>query len=284
MNPTDMLRLLLFICFVSPAFANYLPDTIPTKIGKRELVWFDEFDGSTQGKPGQSRPDAARPDTARWSYDVGGTGFGNNELQFYTNDRPENARVENGLLIIEARKETFQNRSYTSAKLRTKGKVEWKHGRFEIRAKLPAGRGTWPAIWMLAGTEPFVWPDDGEIDIMEHVGFDPGMVHGTVHTQAYNHVKKTQQGAQINVSDASTVFHTYGIDWTSAKIDFLVDGKIFFTFDKESYGKRYEQWPFDQSFYLILNLAVGGNWGGQKGVDEAIWPQRMEVDWVRVYQ
>ncbi len=279
-----MLRSLLFFCLTGPAFANCPSDTIPAKVGKRELVWFDEFDGSTLGKPGQTRPDAARPDTARWGYDVGGGGFGNNELQFYTNDRPENARVENGRLVIEARKETFENRGYTSAKLRTKGKVEWKHGRFEIRAKLPAGRGTWPAIWMLAGTDPFVWPDDGEIDIMEHVGFDPGVVHGTVHTQAYNHVKKTQQGAQITIADASTTFHTYAVDWTTKQIDFLVDGKLYFTFDKESYGKRYEQWPFDQSFYLILNLAVGGNWGGQKGVDETIWPQRMEVDWVRVYQ
>lgn len=279
-----MLRTLLFSCLIGPVFATCTPDTIPAKVGAKKLVWFDEFDGSTLGKPGQARPDASRPDTARWSYDVGGSGFGNNELQFYTNDRPENARVENGMLVIEARKETFQNRSYTSAKLRTKGKVEWKHGRFEIRAKLPAGRGTWPAIWMLAATDPLVWPDDGEIDIMEHVGFDPGVVHGTVHTQAYNHVKKTQQGGQITLPDVSTAFHTYAVDWTTKQIDFLVDGKVYFTFDKESYGKRYEQWPFDQSFYLILNVAIGGNWGGQKGVDDTIFPQRMEVDWVRVYQ
>lgn len=249
-----------------------------------QLVWFDEFDGSTLGRPGVPRPDATRPDTARWAYDVGGSGFGNNELQFYTRNRPENSRIENGVLIIEAHKENWENRNYTSAKLRTKGKVEWKHGRVEVRAKLPAGRGTWPAIWMLAAKEPLVWPNDGEIDIMEHVGYDPGVVHGTVHTQAYNHVKKTQQGAQITVPDFSTAFHVYAIDWTTDKIDFKVDGKTYFTFDKESYGKRYEQWPFDQPFYLILNLAIGGNWGGQKGVDDAIFPQRMEVDWVRVYQ
>lgn len=267
------------------ALSSYLPaDSVPVKIGQRRLVWSDEFDGSTLGKPGVARPDAARPDTARWNYEVGGSGFGNNELQFYTNNRSDNARVEQGVLVIEARKETKENRGYTSAKLHTKGKVEWKNGRFEVRAKLPVGRGTWPAIWMLASTQPMVWPDDGEIDIMEHVGYDPGVVHGTVHTQAYNHVKKTQQGAQITVPDAGTAFHTYAIDWTAKQIDFLVDGTIYYTFDKESHGKRYEQWPFDQPFYLILNLAVGGNWGGQKGVDDTVFPQRMEVDWVRVYQ
>jgi beta-glucanase (GH16 family) len=261
-----------------------VPTPVKTESKHTQLVWFDEFDGSTLSRPKVPSANPTRPDTARWVQDVGGSGFGNNELQFYTNNRPENARVENGLLIIETRKETWQNREYTSAKLRTKGKVQWKYGRFEVRAKLPAGRGTWPAIWMLSAKEPLVWPNDGEIDIMEHVGYDPGVVHGTVHTQAYNHVKKTQQGKQINIPDASTAFHTYAIDWTSEKIDFLVDGKTYFTFDKQSYGSRYEQWPFDQPFYLILNVAIGGNWGGQQGVDDTIFPQRMEVDWVRVYQ
>ena len=161
-----MYRFIFLLCLVSPAWAYPPTDSIPAKIGHRKLVWFDEFDGSTLGKPGEARPDAARPDTARWNYEVGGNGFGNNELQFYTNNRPENARVENGVLVIEARKETKGNRGYTSAKLSTKGKVEWKGGRLEVRAKLPAGRGTWPAIWMLAATNPLVWPDDGEIDIM----------------------------------------------------------------------------------------------------------------------
>lgn len=268
-----MNSLLLLFVFLSQ-FTNPQSGSLSTKCAPKpsKLVWFDEFEG------------AGRPDPKKWSYDVGGNGFGNHELQFYTEDRPENARVENGMLLIETRKEAYQGKNYTSAKLWTKEKVEWKGGRFEVRAKLPAGRGTWPALWMLAAKEQMTWPDDGEIDIMEHVGFDPGVVHGTVHTQAYNHVKKTQQGGTRTVPDFSTAFHVYAVEWTPEQVDFMVDGTVYFSFDKKSYGKRYEQWPFDQPFYLILNLAVGGDWGGQKGVDDSIFPQRMEIDWVRVYQ
>lgn len=243
-----------------------------TGLTKRTLIWADEFDV------------AGLPDTAKWNYDTGGHGFGNNELQYYLASRPENARIENGVLIIEARKETYKNRDYTSAKLWTKGKVEWKGGHFEIRAKLPKGRGTWPAIWMLAAKEPMSWPRDGEIDIMEHVGYDEGTVHGTIHTEAYNHVRKTQKSKTIPVPDATTTFHVYGIDWNKDRIEFYVDEKLYYTITKEETGTLYEQWPFDQPFYLILNLAVGGNWGGQKGVDETAFPARMEVDYVRVYQ
>ena len=158
------------------------PTATTTPANVRKLIWSDEFET------------AGLPDTINWNYDVGGHGFGNNELQYYLANKPENARVENGILIIEARREVYQNRSYTSAKLWTKGKVEWKGGRIEVRARLPKGRGTWPAIWMLPAKEPMQWPRDGEIDIMEHVGFDDGVVHGTIHTEAYNHVKKTQKG------------------------------------------------------------------------------------------
>lgn len=238
----------------------------------RKLIWSDEFE-----TPGL-------PNTAKWNYDTGGHGFGNNELQFYTVNRPENARVENGKLIIETRKETYQNRAYTSAKIWTKGKVEWQGGRIEVRAKLPKGRGTWPAIWMLSAKNPMKWPLDGEIDIMEHVGFDEGVVHGTIHTEAYNHVKKTQKGKSTPVSDATQAFHVYAIDWDSERIAFYVDDQNYYTISKTETGTKYEQWPFDQPFYLILNVAVGGNWGGQKGVDDTIFPARMEVDYVRVYQ
>src|SRR5690242_14893919 len=135
--------------------------------GGYRLVWSDEFDRD------------GAPDPSHWSYDVGGGGWGNNELEFYTNDRRENARVENGSLIIEARREPWENRSYTSARLVTKGKGDWTYARIEVRAKLPRGRGSWPAIWTLGSKTPFTWPDDGEIDIMEHVGFDPGVIHGS---------------------------------------------------------------------------------------------------------
>ena len=259
--------------------AAQLPITPPTSTTSgtaptaRKLVWADEFDK------------AGLPDTTKWAYEVGGNGWGNNELQFYTNRRADNARIEGGKLIIEAKKEDYQGRNYTSARLLTRGKAEWKYGRIEALAKLPAGRGTWPAVWMLGKNIPTAgWPRCGEIDIMEHVGFDEGVVHGTVHTEAYNHGKKTQKGQQIPVPDATQAFHLYAIEWTPDKIDFFVDDRKYYTVEKSVLGSNVAEWPFDQPFYLILNVAVGGNWGGQKGVDETIWPRRMEVDYVRVYQ
>ncbi|MEZ0538786.1 glycoside hydrolase family 16 protein [Fibrella arboris] len=239
----------------------------------RKLVWSDEF--TTDGVP----------DPAKWGYDVGGNGWGNKELQYYTKDRKENARVENGHLIIEAHKEAFQGRDYTSARLLTKNTATWMYGRFEIKAKLPSGVGTWPAIWMLGKNIATAgWPLSGEIDIMEHVGFDQGVVHGTIHSEAYNHVRKTEKGKHTSVPTASTEFHVYSIDWTAEQIDFAVDGQVYNSVTKAALGKTEAQWPFDQPFYLIMNIAVGGGWGGQKGVDETIWPRRMEVDYVRIYQ
>jgi beta-glucanase (GH16 family) len=270
---------LLFTLILASAMTSHAqlpPGPAPARPAPR-LIWSDEFD-----TPGP-------PDAVSWAYDVGGHGFGNNELQFYTRaesraTRPDNARIQSGHLIIEARKEAWENRQYTSAKLITQGKLELKHGRVEVRAKLPAGRGTWPAIWMLNARLDMVWPKDGEIDIMEHVGYEPGVVHGTVHTEAYNHVLKTEKGGQTTIADASTAFHTYAIDWTRERIDFYVDDQKYYSFSKSVNGADHSQWPFDEPFYLILNVAVGGNWGGQKGVDDTIFPQRMEVDWVRVYQ
>lgn len=234
------------------------------------LVWSDEFNYS------------GHPDSTKWKYDVGGHGWGNNELQYYTKNRIENARVENGMLIIEARKEKIENREYSSARMVTKGKAEWQYGKIEVRAKIPDGLGTWPAIWMLGTKTPLKWPDDGEIDIMEHVGFDQGTIHGSIHCKKYYHSIGTQKTAKILVPDASKTFHTYGVEWDKEKVQVSLDGKVYFTFANEHTG--YEAWPFDNSMYLLLNIAVGGNWGGMKGVDEKIWPRRMEVDFVRVYQ
>ncbi|HUR09958.1 MAG TPA: glycoside hydrolase family 16 protein [Flavitalea sp.] len=243
--------------------------TRPLQKATQKLVWGDEFN-----HPGL-------PDSTKWNYDTGGNGWGNNELQYYTAGNARNARVENGTLIIEAYKEQMQNRNYTSSRLVTKGKGDWKYGRIEVRAKLPKGLGTWPAIWMLGSATPLKWPEDGEIDIMEHVGFDQGKIHASVHTQKYNHSIGTQKTAFMMLPDCSENFHVYGLNWTSEKIEVLIDGKVYFTFLNEHSGK--EAWPFDQPLHLLLNIAVGGNWGGQKGVDENIWPQRMEVDYVRVY-
>jgi beta-glucanase (GH16 family) len=238
--------------------------------GDYKLVWSDEFNYT------------GLPDSSKWSYDLGAGGWGNNELEFYTMARKENARVENGNLIIEARKESFNVSQYTSARLVTKGKADWKYGKFEIRAKLPKGLGTWPAIWMLGSTNPMKWPDDGEIDIMEEVGFDPGIIHASIHCKDFNHIIGTQKTATTPLPDCSDAFHVYGLEWDEKNISISIDGKSYFHFVNENYG--YSKWPFNQPMHLLLNLAVGGNWGGQKGVDDSIFPQAMLVDYVRVYQ
>ncbi len=246
-----------------------------TSVSKQPL-WQDEFDY------------AGLPDSSRWDYDLGDgcprvCGWGNNEAQFYTSDL-RNARVENGALIIEAHHDSLGGKAYTSARLVTKHKGDWTYGRIEVRAKLPKGRGTWPAIWMLSTDWKYGgWPASGEIDIMEHVGFDPGVIHGTIHTESYNHVKRTQKEGKITVADASEAFHTYAIDWTKNKIDFWVDNNRYHTVVRGE-NDTPNEWPFDQRFHLIVNIAVGGNWGGMQGIDESIWPQRMEIDYVRVYQ
>lgn len=237
---------------------------------KRSLVWSDEFNYT------------GLPDSTKWTFDVGGHGWGNNELQFYTARRSENARVENGMLTIEARKEDWEGNKYTSARLVTKGKGDWQYGRIEVRARIPNGRGTWPAIWMLASTTPLAWPDDGEIDIMEHVGWNPAYIHASIHSKKYNHVMGTQKTDTIVAPDFAENFHIYALDWTADSIKVSVDDSTYFRFANERTGK--DAWPFDQSFHLLLNIAVGGNWGGAKGIDEAIWPRKMEVDYVRVYR
>ncbi len=240
------------------------------KITATEPVWADEF--NYQGLP----------DSTKWTFETGGHGWGNNELQFYTAKRLENARVENGSLVIEARKEDWEGKKYTSTRLISKGKGDWKYGRIEVRARIPKGVGTWPAIWMLASTDPLNWPDDGEIDIMEHVGFDQGVIHASIHSKKYNHVIGTQKTATIPVPDCSDNFHVYAVDWNKDSIRVSIDSNIYFRFANEHTGLQ--AWPFDQPFHLLLNIAIGGNWGGKKGVDDRIFPVRIEIDYVRVYQ
>lgn len=238
-----------------------------------ELVWSDEFDY------------VGLPNEAKWNYDTKGNeyGWGNNELQYYTSFRDSNAMVDGEYLVINTYQESYENREYTSARLTTKGKGDWLYGRIEISALLPGGRGTWPAIWMLPSENKYGgWPASGEIDIMEHVGFEPDSIHTTVHTQAFNHIKRTQKGEGTYIPDAETAFHLYAIEWNSDKIDFFIDDDKVFTFHNTESGS--DEWPFDQPFHLILNIAVGGNWGGQKGVDKSNFPVSMKVDYVRVYQ
>jgi beta-glucanase (GH16 family) len=271
------LRCWLFLLIASPAFASGW-----------KLVWSDEFD-----KPGP-------PDPAKWNYEAGFVR--NHEAQYYTRDRRENARVENGLLIIEARKEQFRNpafdpaakdsrnwnrsrefAAYTSASLTTQGNANWTYGRIEVRAKLPAGRGVWPAIWTLGTNTPQAgWPAGGEIDIMEMVGFKPDMIYAHVHVRKYDVLQKTDQGNGIKIPDASDAFHVYAVEWDADHMDFFVDDQKYFTYRNEKTGS--DAWPFDKGQYLILNLAIGGAWGGEKGLDDNILPQRFYIDYVRVYQ
>lgn len=237
------------------------------------LIWSDEFD-----------KDGA-PDESKWGYDIGGSGWGNNELQYYTQE--ENAWVEDGKLVIEARKEEKEGMDYTSARLITKGKGDWLYGKIEVCAKLPQGRGTWPAIWMLpTDWEYGSWPASGEIDIMEHVGYNQDTIHASVHTQSYNHIANTQKTATTYLEGVSEDFHVYSLIWLPDKIEILIDGESYFTFKPEDYKQNpsYKEWPFDKKMHLLLNVAVGGNWGGAEGVDPQVYPQRMEVDYVRVYQ
>ena len=234
------------------------------------LVWSDEF--SEDGAP----------DDTKWGYEIGGGGWGNNELQYYTS-RQENVKVENGNLVITARKESYGGMNYTSSRIVTREKGDWLYGRIEIKAKLPEGRGTWPAIWMYpTDAEYGGWPSSGEIDIMEHVGYDMGYVHATIHTEIYNGALGTQKGNQIYIPDVHTAFHVYALEWTEDTLKFFADDVLYFIYLNTHTG--YTTWPFDKRFFLIQNIAIGGNWGGIQGVDDEIFPQTLEVDYVRVYE
>lgn len=238
-----------------------------------DLVWSDEFDYE------------GLPDETKWGYDVGGSGWGNNELQYYTDD--SNAYVKDGKLVIEARKEAKEGMDYTSARLISKGKGDWLYGKIEVRAKLPDGLGTWPAIWMLpTDWEYGSWPASGEIDIMEHVGYDQNNIHATIHTQSYYFKINTQKSATKYVEGVSEDFHVYSVEWLPDTILAFIDGEEYFRFEPTKFKENptYKEWPFDKRMHLLMNIAVGGDWGGAKGVDESIFPKQMVVDYVRVYQ
>lgn len=229
-------------------------------------AWADEF--SADGLP----------DASKWGHDIGGNGWGNNELQYYTDGL--NANITGGVLKITAKKESYSGRNYTSARMVTKNKADWLYGRFEIKAKLPKGRGTWPAIWMLPTDNAYgTWPNSGEIDIMEHVGYDQNNVHFTLHAAAF--YGANGKGASKIISTASDDFHLYRLDWAPYGIRGYFDNEKVFEYIVTSGG--YNVWPFDKKFHMLLNIAVGGNWGGVQGVDDTIFPATMEVDYVRYY-
>ena len=232
------------------------------------LVFSDEFDR------------AGAPDPAKWAYETGY--IRNREAQFYTS-RPENVRVEDGSLVIEARREAYQGYGYTSASVNTLGRFEFLYGRVEVRAKLPSGKGAWPAAWMLGVNRAQVgWPACGEIDIMENVGFDPLRIHGSVHTKAYNHTIGTQKTATVAVDDPAAAFHVYAMERYPDRIEVSVDGQAYLTFRNEGTGAA--AWPFDKPEHLLLNLAIGGSWGGQQGIDDSRFPMKYVIDYVRIYK
>jgi len=228
-------------------------------------------------------------DLSKWRFDIDRNpmGWPNNEKQYYAHDdRRENARIEKGALVIEARKEVLDKKrfadwggqGYTSARLISKPGMGY--GFYEVRAKLPCGRGIWPAIWLLPNGGK--WPDEGEIDIMEMVGWDPNLIHATIHSGTYNHRLGTQRGAQKPVATSCTAFHNYQLDWRADSITIGVDGRAYMRVVNRQPGDK-GAWPFTRPYQMILNVAVGGDWGGQKGIDEASFPQAMRVDYVRYW-
>jgi len=271
--------------------ATPLTDLIPEECTSIDItdgwvpVWCDEFN-YTGGV-----------DTTKWSVVTGGGGFGNQEAQYYTN-RTENLYVDGENLKITALKESYGSSQYTSAKIWTVNTESWKYGKFEMRAKIPFGRGTWPAFWMMPQTSRYGgWPNSGEIDIMEHVGYDLNNILGTIHTERFNGSNGRGGSASILETqglvptiDVVNEFHTYGIIWDETSIRWYFDG---YQYASVGYNTNlagtvlYDttvDWPFDQRFYLILNLAIGGTWGGAQGIDDTIFPTTYTIDYVRVFQ
>lgn len=227
------------------------------------LVWNDEFDGSEL--------------SSDWTFEVAGPGFVNNELQSYVKGS-DVAEVSNGTLKINLFKD---GSDIKSARIYAKRNQGWKYGYFEASIKLPEGKGTWPAFWMMP-VNFTTWPGDGEIDIMESVGYDPNVVVSTIHCNKYNNGGTAIESARKTISNAYTEFHKYALEWTPERMVFFVDGIKLLTYNNDGTGK--DAWPFNAPFYIILNLAWGGSWGGVQGVDESCLPATMEVDYVRVFQ
>jgi beta-glucanase (GH16 family) len=231
------------------------------------LVWADEFD--YQGAP----------DPDKWNYEIGM--IRNCEAQYYT-ERLENCRAADGMLIITARKEPYDDAEYTSASINTKGRCEFHGGRVEVRAKLPLGRGVWPAIWTLGANIGEVGhPQCGEIDLMEFVGYEPDFIYGTVHTYDYT-TGKLKSGGEKSALTGPSDFHVYAIEWRDDRIDFFLDGKKYFSCPRDT--THADNWPFDAPQYLLLNLAIGGSWGGREGIDDDIFPVEYQIDYVRIYR
>jgi len=233
---------------------------------KWELVWSDEFNEKGQ------------PDETYWNYETGRKY--NRELQYYTTDTA-NILIHDGILTITAR---LENDTITSGRINTSGKMGLLYGKVEVRAQIPTGLGTWPAIWMLGeNIGETRWPACGEIDIMENVGYDPSKIHGTVHTRAYNSTKNSQKGNYIEADRPWEDYHLYSLEWYEDHLDFYFDDSLYFTFQNDMKGEH-STWPFDQPHFLILNFAFGGTWGGAQGVDSTALPLDFNIDYVKYYK
>ena len=250
----------LFIALAQLAFAQ----------GSWQQVWSEEFDYT------------GLPHSDRWSYDEG-CGVTNNELQYYAKERLKNTRVAEGSLVIEAHKEDLSGCAYTSGRIKSQYKGDWQYGKFEVRAKIPAFRGSWPAIWFLpTDSEYGGWPKSGEIDLMENVGFEPNKAYFTIHTEAYNHQINTQIGANTTVNDLSADYHTYTLIWSPDSLEMFLDQNKHFVHKRVD--NDYKKWPFNKPFFILLNLAIGGDWAGAQGIDDTKFPAQFLVDYVRAYQ
>ncbi len=267
--------LLLAACAAStpepptPKPSTPTPEPSATPEGERpgwNLVWQDEFDGDTL-------------DSQNWKFDLGANGWGNGELEEYTD---KNVRVENGNLIIEARQEETARYGYSSARIKTQDLQAWQYGRVEARMKLPQGQGIWPAFWMLGNDidKTTVWPNSGEIDIMEFIGKEPNTIYNTVHGPGYSGAKGIGSHTDLPQGTSQNDFHVYAIEWEPTEIRWYVDDTQTFKVTKDDVSG---EWVFDHPFFIILNVAVGGGWPGYPD-STTLFPQQMLVDYVRVYQ
>jgi len=268
------ISLLVLLVSCGPKKSKAYEDTlVPYLDDGWVAVWADEFDGD-------------KLDQTKWTFETGGHGWGNRELQNY---RFSNTEVSDGTLKIIARKEQSGNNEYSSSRIVTRDKFSFKYGRVVASARLPEGRGTWPAIWMMPQESKYGnWPDSGEIDIMEYVGYQSDRVHASIHTKAYNHKIGTQKTGSLKVDNLTTEFHKFELIWEPGSISIFVNDNLIRAFRYNSiFDQAHESkdaFPFDQEFYLIMNLAIGGDWGGQQGVDDSIFPTTFEIDYIRVYQ
>jgi len=264
---TQLILLLLIAAMLLPACAPQPAPAAEWDLEGWTLVWQDEFDG----------PEI---DRTKWTFDIGGHGWGNNEWQTYT-ERPENARIEDGMLVIEAREEQFVNRNYTSARMKTQGLHAWQYGRIEARMKLPYGQGIWPAFWMLGTSiQQRPWPGSGEIDIMEYIGRDPNRIHGTVHGPGYSGGGGIGNHINMPAGSVNENFHVYAIEWEENEIRWYVDDEQYFSLTSDAVRG---EWVFNQPFFILINLAIGGAWPGYPN-ETTVFPQFLLVDYVRVYQ